>query len=252
MENASKALLIAGGVLLAILVISLFVVMRGNLQQYFKAQDDVSTQEEIVAFNLEYTNYNRNNVRGNELLSLINKVIDYNERESEATVNNSQAPTIDLNIYLEDKRNKFIFDNEFRLFEKDVYKEKYNPSNKKQYVSDLNDIIGKIIDIENKYTNATIQKLCSRISTIYVEDKDGDDKKVAAVTAYNEIVGTLLKAKKYEDLKNNYDDICAYYEYSQFKKAIFECKDYNEDKAVEYNENGKIKEMTFVFTGKLK
>lgn len=84
MDNAAKALLIAGGVLLSIIVISIFMLMFNSLTDYQRSQTDLQVQSQLNAFNNQYQAYVRNNVRGNEIESLINKVVHYNRTQSSA------------------------------------------------------------------------------------------------------------------------------------------------------------------------
>ena len=78
MENASKALIIAGAILLAILIISLGIMILG------KAQDTINgsgmTQAEVQAFNEKFTKY-EGQQRGSSVRSLIQEVISNNGTE---------------------------------------------------------------------------------------------------------------------------------------------------------------------------
>ncbi len=78
MENASKALIIAGAILLAILIISLGIMILG------KAQDTINgsgmTQAEVQAFNEKFTKY-EGKQRGSSVRSLIQEVISNNGTE---------------------------------------------------------------------------------------------------------------------------------------------------------------------------
>ena len=58
MENASKALIIAGGFLIAILVISLLVTGWNKLTYFSKTQEEIQTVEQIIEFNKEFESYN--------------------------------------------------------------------------------------------------------------------------------------------------------------------------------------------------
>ena len=79
MENASKALLIAGAILLVILIISLGLVV------YNQAKDSVGSanldQQEIEAFNSKFTSYEGNSVSGSQVNRLIQTVISSNQSE---------------------------------------------------------------------------------------------------------------------------------------------------------------------------
>ncbi len=82
MENASKALIIAGGFLIAILVISLLVTGWNKLTYFSRTQEEIQTVEQIIEFNKEIESYNKHVLRGYELISLENLVNDTNERYS--------------------------------------------------------------------------------------------------------------------------------------------------------------------------
>lgn len=76
MENASKALIIAGAILLAILLISLGIMI------FNQAQDTVNnsgmSQAEISAFNNKFLKYEGSNQKGSVVKSMINEVIASN------------------------------------------------------------------------------------------------------------------------------------------------------------------------------
>lgn len=78
MENASKALIIAGAILLAILIISLGIMILG------KAQDTINgsgmTQAEVQAFNERFTKY-EGKQKGSSVRTLIQEVIASNGTE---------------------------------------------------------------------------------------------------------------------------------------------------------------------------
>ena len=81
MENASKALLIAGGMLLLILVASfatlLFRRMGSQTSEFYKDMSDT----EIFEFNQQFFNYERSNLRIQDVVSVINLARDANKRE---------------------------------------------------------------------------------------------------------------------------------------------------------------------------
>lgn len=80
MENASKALLMAGGILIAVLIIGLLVYMFNSSSQLFKTSEDIEQLEQIVAFNKEYEAYNRKLMRGTDIVSIINKANSNNTK----------------------------------------------------------------------------------------------------------------------------------------------------------------------------
>lgn len=73
MENASQALLIAGGILLAILTITVFVYLVHNLSIMGNAQEAKMEVDRLVEWNMEWEAYNKRLLYGAELLTVINK-----------------------------------------------------------------------------------------------------------------------------------------------------------------------------------
>ena len=82
MENASKALVMAGSILIGLLVLGALILLFNNLSSYQNADIQNTRQAQVVEFNNEFTTYIREDVRGNELYSLLNRIIDYNKRKT--------------------------------------------------------------------------------------------------------------------------------------------------------------------------
>ncbi len=76
MENASKALIIAGAILLAILIISLGIMIYGQARGVIN--DSAMSELEIKQFNEKFTQYEGDRVRGATVNSLIQTVIAHN------------------------------------------------------------------------------------------------------------------------------------------------------------------------------
>ena len=90
MENASKALIIAGAILLAIVIISLGLVVINNSRS---VTDDTNLNEqEKQSFNAKFVAYEGNSVSGSRVNSLIQQVISTNQSmldQGKATAANS-------------------------------------------------------------------------------------------------------------------------------------------------------------------
>ncbi len=82
MENASKALLMAGSVLIALIVISLLVMSFTSLRSLRQTEEGLTREEQATQFNSQYEAYSRN-LYGSEILSIVNKIDDYNKIEAE-------------------------------------------------------------------------------------------------------------------------------------------------------------------------
>ena len=83
MENASKALIIAGGVFIALFVIAILVFFFQNVRMAQSEQETADAIMQAAEFNKQYDVYNRNNLYGSEILSLANKMQDYNQKEAQ-------------------------------------------------------------------------------------------------------------------------------------------------------------------------
>ncbi len=73
MENASEALLIAGGVFLGILTISAFVIMLSHVGIIEGSQQQTQDIKAVADWNKEWEAYNRTAMYGTDALTVINK-----------------------------------------------------------------------------------------------------------------------------------------------------------------------------------
>jgi len=87
MENASKALIIAAGVLLALILLGTFIYLFGQMSQVAREQDRVELMEQISEFNKQYESYQRNLLRGVDIASVCNKAKSYNEKNKRQDIN---------------------------------------------------------------------------------------------------------------------------------------------------------------------
>lgn len=78
MENMSKAIIIAGGVLIAVIVLALLIIMFNNVTNMNKT--NINLTEEIIKFNQTYESYYGKKIYGSELTTLINKIISNNKK----------------------------------------------------------------------------------------------------------------------------------------------------------------------------
>lgn len=72
MENASKALLIAGGVLIAILIVSVLVVTLNIVNFNQRTREKALATEQLAEFNQKYEAYNKKALRGTDIITLKN------------------------------------------------------------------------------------------------------------------------------------------------------------------------------------
>lgn len=112
MENASKALIIAGGVLIVILVLTLFAYINtkmgsGTHNLYSRLED-----HDITEFNQKFLNYDgNNNLKIQDVVTLINTANNANKNNNigayvDVKQNNVSLLTSNINQLLEDNADK--------------------------------------------------------------------------------------------------------------------------------------------------
>lgn len=257
MENASKALIMAGSVLIALIIIGALLLMFNNLSNYQDATDKNTKEAQIVEFNNQYETYNRTDVRGSDLYSLLNRVVDYNRRKTDVQLKSTdegvdlkfQPMTISVKFGTKEQIKNLSYDNVIRLFNK-ILDSKDNSftvkeSNSNTFKTNISEALGSI---ESDYGGKTgISNLASGISNLFLKNPTEVQKK-RAEELYKKNTGKDITYSELQNAMNNnetiYKDICTYYEYIQFKRAHFDCidTDYN-------NKTGRIISLTFEFNG---
>lgn len=262
MENASKALIIAGSILIALMIIGAVLLMFNSLSDYQNMQDKDIKEAQIVKFNNQYETYNRDNVRGSDLYSLLNKVADYNRRKSTAgtEINDEdvdsqfQPMTIIVGFGTKANRLKLSYDTTKNNLFVDNFMNTTNQTftiDGKRTNTFEEKISSKISSIEtsSKYKKSGIQNLALGISNLDIEYSSDRKAILKARDLYNNnVTGPEATENDIMSKKNNImSDVKIYYEYIQFKRAYFDCK----SEEVVYNKNtGRITSMTFEFNGK--
>ena len=80
MENATKALVMAGSVLIAVIIIALLYSFLSTLSANAEQEDLALLVEQTEKFNKEYEAFERKLMRGTDLITVINKAIANNDR----------------------------------------------------------------------------------------------------------------------------------------------------------------------------
>lgn len=259
MENASKALLMAGGVLLVMLVVALLVYQWSTFSEYQTKKNDLMAIDDLAKFNTQFTNYDRDDIKGYELLSLSNQVADYNNRISTEGKNDKNYSPITLDINFPDRKKnekKMQFarsnvngEDDLCLFTEDSYTQSST-------INTIETLFKKATKVETHFGKPEkATKITKLANSIFLSDEQLDNlakkdrttveiEKNKIIKTYNSLSGfninswdALLAEEKY---------ICKYWEYMQFKKAEFKCT------GVEYNEQtGRVSKMSFEWTGKI-
>lgn len=80
MENATKALIMAGAILIAILIISAGIIVFNSTKGVRKSGEEAGDLMAIETYNSQFTKYCGNRVKGSEVTNLINFVATYKAR----------------------------------------------------------------------------------------------------------------------------------------------------------------------------
>lgn len=86
MENAAKALLMAGGILIALLILGAIVLLFANLQDYQNKTDISTKQAQIAQFNNQFEPFNKKELTLMELKSVYNKIKSNNKKYPEYSI----------------------------------------------------------------------------------------------------------------------------------------------------------------------
>jgi len=79
LENASKALVMAGAVLITIMVFGMAMYFMLQFKEFPEQQEEALRQKQISEFNQEYESYNKQKMYGVDVVTVINKAINNNK-----------------------------------------------------------------------------------------------------------------------------------------------------------------------------
>lgn len=210
MENASRALVIAGGILIGLITISLFYYMFNRVSEFQDITKDDTQQQELLDFNQGFEAYNKKIMYGADVISVLNKAIDNNDR-NKVTAGDNGGYSVDIIITL---KSNLQAREEYYARNGDKKEDKILPgiSLKRNTAYSLKN--NKTL-LENAIINA-----------IGGADEEG--------VVYDNAKGTIrvdLNGGEYKLI---------YYPATEFKRRVFYCS------KVDYDTNtGRVKEMRF-------
>lgn len=213
MENASKALLIAGGVLIAILIVSVLVVTLNIVNSNQKTREKALATEQLAEFNQKYESYNKKALRGTDIITLMKMAIENN---NSATSDNPYYinVVIDLgNDKIEDGSKRTVILNKDKKVISDNT-ERIPSSLAGTYKIEL----GTWKDNVTYKPNDKVVKFFNTNSTDTVEEIKDNDRKTTTI-------------------------VYTYSPFTTFKNDIFKCTN------VKYNDQGRIIELKFELRG---
>lgn len=105
MENASKALIIAGAILLSILIISLGIMVYNNAKNTVGSSN--LDKQEIQTFNSQWEQYEGSNKTASEVKTMIQAVIANNASEAK----NGKSRFVEVEVNADAKENTAVDSN---------------------------------------------------------------------------------------------------------------------------------------------
>ena len=211
MENASTALLMAGGMLLAVIVISLFVLGYSNITNMQQAKVDAEMIAEIEEYNKQFLVFNKKAMYGTDIISILNLAISNNKINN---VKYGQELYIDVSFKL---TKDAIQDTEYKYTlneETAIYKTERLSRSKALYVADFSFDVNKTYSLSQHLGPITAFLQTANVS---------EETKV--ITAYRG--ATVLEYRvKYSGI-------------ADFKRKTFKCS------KIEYDSNGRINALRF-------
>jgi len=174
MENSSKALYMAGSLLIAIMIISVMVYAFNNLGILQNEKDKIEYEESITAFNKEYEAFNNKIMYGTTVISCINKAISNDQKYVKKTPgdlgsegkwtqgngNSREDALVNVKVLLKEENDgkKYLYENvEVYSFDKAKIRftdaEKYNPDN-------VNEVVkwNSILNLSNRLPKFSVIK----------------------------------------------------------------------------------------------
>lgn len=208
MENATKALLMAGGILLALMLLVLVVYSVREWGDVQEAQFQEENAQVVAEFNKSYLSYEKR-LYGSELLGLVNKMLDYNVSDD---VTFNDYPPMNMKVHINGTADDLFTSN-------------------RDY--DLDDISERITDA----MNSTIDNPAySNLDSSYWERLA---KSSSDWNAFNDLC-TALEIDPSIDRNNLQVAAQEYYKYVQFKRLKFDCT------GTTFSDSGRVASMTFV------
>ena len=199
MDNAAKALEIAGGVLIAILIITLFVYMFNQVSYHQATQNMNIETQQLEEFNKKYEAYNKSILYGADVISVINMAISNNQTEIESS-NNSTLENWTWNThdpYYMNVEFKLIENLEPSIMEYDEIEDTEGTQVKFEE-SELEDFRlekDTIYDISPE-NQSNIAIIMPSDGGVIVKDSPRLGKYYVATGAYEEFINRIFKCKK--------------------------------------------------------
>ena len=152
-------------VLIALMILAVFIYFFSQVTKSANVQDKQQKIEQINEFNKPYESYQRNLLRGYDIVTVSNKANDYNIRYRESNIAKTDKDE-EIHIYVT-----------FKLGDFDKFKNN-EVSDLTEYFKDVkNNYKQKIADFREKYFKCTDVKyngVTGKVNALYFEELDGN------------------------------------------------------------------------------
>lgn len=258
---------------MAILIISLLVVFYNDISAFYTQKHEEALIEQTTKFNAQFEKYHRNNIRGNDLISVMNKIINYNATEVYMEGTNYQRIKVTITLGGNDILDEFRSGYEEKSSKNEYLLESITNTAGNNWESDK-----KLIAITNTtndmcqkasskgltmVTDTKLQQLASKIHNIFVEDENSSayaDDRLYRAHILEDLLGKDVikidsntgktKAESEDKLKVIKEITSQYYQYMQFKRAKFDCTEVKYDPSTKRIVEMNFKLQTKVIDGK--
>lgn len=208
MENASKALLMTGSILIGIILLSLAVYMYNIMKEAKSYDATVLSTEQIVKYNMEFLSYDKQVMYGTDVITVLNKAIDSNKKYAE----DDESNFIDIAFVLKDDVSTVT-----TTYDWDPIKKRYKSTIQK-----------------NKTTGNSEHSYNFEPGKEYSIEKNLD-----MITSFFDTKNDTTAIKNPKNPGPEVSYTITYTGFSDFKRMIFKCKE------VKKNEVGKVCYMKF-------
>lgn len=223
MENAADALRMAAGLLIALLLISLFVFVFNSISGAENARVDQEIAEEMSEFNKKFLAFDKTSMYGTDLISILGLAISNNEiynQSNSANPDGKYRENVDgtINIKFELLEDIYTTTTYYRFFEQ----HHKNPDG--TWVSQWD-------KDPDKDPNPERNKILNKNQTYTLESDVGYNAIYKIAIEGNSNVSQKVVGKKMTETDSS--------GFNDLKKRIFECI------KIEHNGIGRIQTMTF-------
>lgn len=241
MENASKALLMAGGLLAGILVITSLTIMWSKMSGVKASQSGNVKTEQLAEFNATFDSYANETVMGTDILSLFNKVVSNNQkRDDDVLLSNIQYEPITIVVsyngvgWKDDYKALELIDGDNEIIRKDDKKNEKRNEKINEYIQLEKDVGRDNLTKLSTYCMGNAKERLNDLRKQIAKEKGlSSEASITREDAIKRIVGKSLSNITDKQI----DD---YTIYTTFKTSKYTCE------KVEYSpNNGQVSKMIF-------